>query len=156
MENIDYSIYAVKRLPESGKVGDWYILQKENNTYETYVVRPDGRLAFNKGITDLEKDKLYNSYNVVLGVDEAFYFENDQSGNKVISSNMTLYDDIFINKNDLSLNFEAVQIFGIFVNGTRLEINEYQIINSKTIKLLIPPVVGSVIVQYYKLIKNGG
>lgn len=60
-----YNTYRVTSLPASGIDGDRYILQKPNDRFEEYIVAPNGKLYFQKGITELEDTLFKDKYTKV-------------------------------------------------------------------------------------------
>lgn len=101
----------------------------------------------------LSKTKLGSLYNVVLGEDESFYFEEDENGNKILKSNISRFSETFYNQTNFNLAFIPVDIFGIWVNGIKLNEDEFKIVLPKRIELLIPNVIGTIVIQYDKFVK---
>ena len=88
---------------------------------------------FNKNIAEEVAsltDEIDNKQDILLSFDKSILIEND--GN--IEINVSLFEEYF-EQQECELNFEPIQILGVYQDGIKLSSSEYEIILPKKVKI---------------------
>ena len=111
-----------------------YFLQKDANYCEVIVTSESGvkkKLNINVDLSNYyTKNEIDSKQKLLSSFDESILVETD--GN--IEGNISLFEESF-EQQECELNFEPIQIIGVYVNGIKLLKSEYEIILPKKIKI---------------------
>lgn len=128
------------------KIDNCDCMRSKVRKYETKKVIKTGANSIPSGPITVVQGTL------ILG-DNSFHLEEDDQGNQIIFSNIELVEEEFDGSRFIVLSNQAEQILGVYLNGIRLDSDEYILTLNRNIEILTGNTAGLITVQYNKYIR---